>query len=103
MGFLGSSASKESACNAGDPDSIPGWGRSPAEGIGYPLQCSCASLVVQSVNNPPAMWETQVPSLGCEDPLEEGIATHSSLLAWKIPMDRGAWRATARGVTKRHD
>ena len=46
------------------------------------------------------MWETQVRSLGWEDPLEEGVATHSSILAWRIPMDRGAWWATVHGVTK---
>ena len=59
---------KESACNAGDPGWIPGWGRSPGEGIGYALQYSGASLVVQLVKNPPAMWETSVRSLGWEDP-----------------------------------
>ena len=48
------------ACNAGDPDSIPGLGRSPGEGTGYPLQYSWASLVAQLVKNPPAMWETWV-------------------------------------------
>ena len=59
-GFPGSSAGKESACNAGDPDLIPGSGRSPAEGIGYPLQYSWASLVAQLVKNLPAMQETWV-------------------------------------------
>ena len=53
------------------------------------------------VKNLPAMWETQVRSLGWEDPLDKGIATHSSLLAWRIPMDRGAWQATVHGVAKR--
>ena len=48
----------------------------------------------------PAMWETWVWSLGCEDPLEEGMATHSSILVWRIPIDRGAWRAIVRGVAK---
>ena len=52
------------------------------------------------VKNPPAMWETWVQSLGWEDPLEEAMATHSSLLAWRIPMGRGAWRATAHGAAK---
>ena len=51
---------KESACNAGDLGSIPGSGRYAGEGIGYPLQCSWASLVAQLVKNPPAMWETWV-------------------------------------------
>ena len=55
---------------------------------------SGASLVAQMVKNLPAMQETWVPSLGWEDPLEEGMATHSSILAWRIPMDRGAWWAT---------
>ena len=57
-------------------------------------------LGLQTVKNPPAMRETWVRSLGWEDPLEEGMATHSSILAWRIPMDRGAWRATVHGVAK---
>ena len=69
---------------------IPGSG----EGISYPLQYSWASVAAQMVKNPSAVWETWVRSLGWEDPLEEGMATHSSILAWRIPMDRGAWRAT---------
>ena len=87
-GFSGSSAGKESTCNARDPGSIPGSGRFPGEGLGYPLQYSWASLVAQTVKNPPAMQETRVWSLGWEDPLEEGMATHSSVLAWRILMDR---------------
>ena len=59
-----------------------------------------AFLVAQMVKNPPAMWETWVKFLGWEDPLEKGMATHSSILAWRIPMDRGAWRATVHGVSK---
>ena len=59
-GFPGSLAAKESACNVGDPGSIPGSGRSPGEGIGYPLQYSWASLVTQMVKNPLAMQETWV-------------------------------------------
>ena len=85
MGFPDSSAGRESACNAGDPGSIPGSGRSPGEGIGYPLQYSWASPAVQLVKNPPAMRETWVWSVGWEDPLEKGKATHSSILAWRIP------------------
>ena len=50
------------------------------------------------VKNPPAMQETWVHSLGWKDPLEEGMATHSSILAWRIPLDRGAWQTTAHGV-----
>ena len=63
-----SSAGKEPACNAGDPGSIPGSGRSSGEGPGYPLQYSWASFVAQLVKNPPAMWETWVLSLDWEDP-----------------------------------
>ena len=59
-----------------------------------------ASLVAQLVKNSPAMRETWVRSLDWEDPLEEGMATLSSLLAWRIPMDRGAWRTTVHGVAK---
>ena len=84
-GFPDSSVDKESTCNAGDPISIPGLGRSPGEGLGYPLQYFGASLVVQLVKNPLAMRETWVQSLGWEDPLEKGMATHSSTLDWRIP------------------
>ena len=67
-GFPDSSVGRESACNAGDPGSIPGSGRSAGEEIGYPLQYSRASLVAQLVKNLPAMQETWVQSLGCQDP-----------------------------------
>ena len=99
-GFPGSSAGKESTCHAGDLGLIPGLGRFPGEGIGYPLQYSWASLVAQMVKNLPAMRETWIQSLSWEDPLEEGMATHSSVLAWKIPMDKGAWWATVHEVAK---
>ena len=59
-----------------------------------------ASLVAQLVKNPPAMQETWVQSLAWEDPLEESMATHSSILDWRIPMERGAWQATVHGVVK---
>ena len=85
LGFPGSSVGKDSACSAGDTGLIPGLGRSPGEGIGYPLQYSWAFLVAQLVKNPPAMWDTWVRSLGWEDPLEKGKATHSSILAWRVP------------------
>ena len=84
-GFPDSSVSKESACNAGDPSTIPGSGRSTGEGIGYPLQNSQASLVAQLVKNLPAMWETWIRSLGWEDLPQKGKATHSSILTWRIP------------------
>ena len=80
-----SSVGKESTCNAGDPSFIPGSGRSLGEGIGYPLQYSWLSLVAQLVKNLPVMWETWVRSLGWEDPLEKGKATHSSILDSRIP------------------
>ena len=57
-------------------------------------------MVAQMVKNLPAVRETWVRSLGWEDPLEEGMATHSSILAWRIPMDRGAWRATVHRGAK---
>ena len=94
LDFWGTGAGKE--CNAGDPGLILESGGS-CEGIGYPLQYSCASLVAQMVKNLLAMW---VCSLDWEDPLEKGMATYSSILAWRIPMDRGAWWATVHGVAK---
>ena len=84
QGFPDGSAGKESTCITGDPGSIPGLGRSTGEGIGYPLQYCWASLVVQLVKNLPAVQETWVRSLGWEDPLEKGKATHFSILAWRI-------------------
>ena len=80
-GFLGGSTGKDFACNTGDPNSIPGLGRSTEEGMGYPLQYSWASLVAHLVKNLPVMRETWVQSQGWEDPLEKGMATHSSILA----------------------
>ena len=78
LGLPGSSAGKESACHA-DLTLIPGLGRSPGEGIDYPLQYSWASQVAQLVKNLPAKQEVW------EDLLEKGKATHSSILAWRIP------------------
>ena len=85
LGFPGSSAGKESTCNAGEPGLIPGSERSPGEGIGYPLQYPWAFLVAQMVKNLPTVKKTWLQSLGWEDPLEEGMANHSSILAWRIP------------------
>ena len=108
--FPGGSVGKESACNAGDPGSIPGSGRSPGEGKGSPLQYSglensvdCVvygvALGAQLVENPPAVRETWAPSLGWEDPLEKGKAPHSSILAWRIP-----WTVQSMGSQRvRHD
>ena len=95
QGFPDSSVVNESACNAGDPSLIPGWGRSAGEGIGYPLQYSWASLVTHLVKNPPAMQETWVRSLGREEPLEKGKVTHSSILAWRIP-----WTVQSTGLQR---
>ena len=91
LGFPGGSVGEESTCNAEDLSLILGSGSSPGEAMGYPLQYSWASLVAQTVKNPPARQETWVGSLGWEDPLES-MATHSSILTWRIPMDRGAWQ-----------
>ena len=81
LGFPRSSNGKESACNAGDLSSIPGSGRFAGEGIGYPLQYSWISLVVQLVKNLPAMQEIWVGFLGWGDSVEKGWATYSSILA----------------------
>ena len=97
-GFPHSSAGEESTCNAGDPGLIPGSGRFPGEGIGYPHQYSWASLVAQMVKNPPAKWETWVQSLVWEYPLEEGMATHFSILAWRIP-----WTEEHGGLHTAHE
>ena len=91
---------KESSCNAGHPSSISGLGRSPGEGKGYPFQYPWASLVAQLVKNLPAKWENWVQSLSWENPLEDDMATHSSIIAWRILMDRGVWWAEVHGVTK---
>ena len=96
---------KNPPASAGDPGSIPGLGRFSGEGISYPLQYSWASLVVQMVKNPPAMWETWVRFLSGQMSWRRALATHPSIRAWRIPMDRGALWATVHGVTKRvrHD
>ena len=93
--FPDSSVGKESTYNAGDPSSIPGWGRSPGEGIGYPSQYSWASFVAQLVKNPPAMMETWVQSLGWEDPLEKGKGYPLQYCGLENSMD-----CIVHGVTK---
>ena len=105
MGFPGSSAGKESACNAGDPGSIPRWRRSSGEGrLPTPvfLGFSGGSVSKESA--------CDVGDLGREYPLEEGMATHYSILAWRIAMDRGALRLPSMGSqsqtrlsTEQHD
>ena len=81
---------QESAYNAGDPGSIPGLGSSSGEGIGYPLQYSGASLVAHLVKNR-LQWERPEfdPWVG-KIPQEKGMAAHSNILVWRIPLDRGA-------------
>ena len=83
LGFLGSDG-RQSACNVGGLGSIPGSGRPPGRQHSNPFQNSWASLA-QMGKNPPAMWENWVRSLDWEDPLEEGMAVHSSMLAGRIP------------------
>ena len=100
LGFPDSSVGKEFACNARDPGLISGSGRSSGERIGYRLQYSWASLVDQLVKNLPTKQDTWVQSLGWEYPLEECMATHTSILAWGIPMHRGAWWAAVHGVAE---
>ena len=79
MGFPGSSTGKESTCKAEDPSSISGSGGSTGEGTGYPRQYPWASLVAQTVKNPPALWEMRVQTLRRKDPLEKGMGNHSSI------------------------
>ena len=88
----------------GDSSSNPELGRSPGEEIGYPLQYSWLFLVTQTVKNLPAMQETWVQSLGWEDPLEKGMATHSSILAWRIPWTEESGGLHFMGLQRaRHD
>ena len=101
MGFPDSSVGKESAYNAGDPGSIPGSGRSPGEGVGYPLQYSWNSFVAQLVKTLPATWDTWVRTLGWKDPLEKGKSTHSSILAWRIPWLYSPWGGKESDTTER--
>ena len=91
-GFPDDLIGKESACNAGDPGSTPGSGRCAGEGIAYPLQYSWTFLVAQLVKNLPAVWETWVWSLGWEVPPENGKATHSTILAWRIDIPWKYWK-----------
>ena len=79
----------------------PGSGSSPGEGIGYPLEYSWASLVAQTAKNQPAIPEMWVQSLGWEDPLEKERATHSNILAWRIPWtEEPSVLHTVHGVAK---
>ena len=88
------------AGDSGDVGSVPGSGRFPGEGIGFPLQDSWASLVAQTVKNLLQCRRPGFDPWGWDDPLEDGMATHSSIHAWKIPRDREAWWATVHGVAE---
>ena len=70
------------------------------QGIFHPTVTLLGFPGGSAVKNPPAMQETQVCSLGQEDTLVEGMATHSSILAWRIPIERGAWWSTVHGIAK---
>ena len=83
-GFPGSSAGKESTRSVEDLGSVPGLGKYDGEGLGYPLQSTWASLLALILKNLPALQETWVQSLGWEDLLEKGKATHSRILTWVI-------------------
>ena len=99
-----SSAGEESACNAGDPGMIPGSGSFPGEGIGYSFQCSWDSLVTQMVKNLLMMPETLARSLDWEGPLKEGMATHCSILVWRIPWTEEPGELQSMGLLRvRHD
>ena len=103
MGFPDGSVVKNPPAMQETWVSIPGMGRSPGEGIGYPLQNSWASLVAQMVKNLPPVWETWFRSLGWEDP-GEGTTTHSSILAWRIPWTEEPGRLQSMGLQRvRHD
>ena len=101
MDFPDSSIGKEFSHNAGDPGSIPGLGRCTGEGIGYPLQCSWASLVAQLVKNPPLMQGTWVGSLGWEDPLVKGKATHPVFWPGEFHGLYSPWGCTESDTTER--
>ena len=99
MGFPGNSAGKENS-PAMQETPVQFLGQEvPLEKADYPFQYSGLPWA-QTVKNPPAKRETWVRSPGWEDTLEECMATHSSILAWRILLDRGAWWATAHGVVK---
>ena len=100
MGFPCYSAGKESACNVGDPGSTPGSRRSSGEGIGYPLQHSWASLVAQLVKSSPAVRETWVRSLGWEDPLEKGTASHFNSILACIEFHDSPWGGRELDITE---
>ena len=99
-GFPGCSDGKESTSNAGDPGSIPGSGKSPGEGIGYPLQYSWASLVAQMVKNTPAVWETGVRSLDWEEPLEGGHGNPLQYSCLENLHGQRGWQAPILGVAE---
>ena len=100
LGFPGGSAGKESACNAREPGSIPGSGRSPREGLGYRLQYSWASLVAQLVKSPPAMQGIWVLSLGWENPLRREQLPTRVFLPGEFHGQRSLAGYTVHGISK---
>ena len=100
MGFPGSSAGKESACHAGDPDLIPESGRTSAEAIGYPIHYSRASLVAQMVENLPTMWETWVQSWVRKICWRRAWQSTPVFLPGESPWTLGACWVTVHGVAK---
>ena len=96
LGFPGGSDGKESVCNAGDTGSIPGWGISSGEGIGYPLQYSWASLVIKSAHSSGDLGS--IPGLGRSPGGRHGNPLQYSCL--ENSMDRGAWLAAVHGIAK---
>ena len=100
-GFPGSSVGKESVCNAGYPSSIPGSGRSPEEGIGFPLQYSGWEISMDCIVHGVAESRTRlVQSLGQEDSPEKEMATHSSIFAWEIPWTEEPGRLQSIGLQR---
>ena len=100
LGFLCSSAGKESACNAGDPGSITGSERSPGEGIGHPLQCSWASLVAHMLRESTCSVRDLGSIPGLRRSPGEGNSYPLQYAGPENPMDRGAWKATVHGITE---
>ena len=102
VGFPHSSVGKESACNAGDPVSVPGSGRSAGEGIGYPLQYSWAFLVAYLVKNPPAVWENWFdPWVGKGYPLQyAGLQNSMDIVHGETKLDTTEWFSLSLSATQ---
>ena len=104
LGFSGGSDGIESACSEGYLGSVPGSGRSPGEGLGYPLQYSWASLMAHTIKNRLQYRRPGFNPLGWEDPLEEGMSTHVSILACRTPWTDVPGGVQSMGLQRvRHD